>query len=111
MLELQELAKLEEISWRQRSKFLWIKAGDKNIKFFHKIANAYRRYNKLRTQKFGELVEDQEEIKGKSSLFTTICTWSMRSGAQPTTQIVPAYLKRTLSATMPFLCGRGRENH
>ena len=38
----------EEISWRQKSRMLCIKEGDNSTKFFHKMANSYRRYNHLR---------------------------------------------------------------
>ena len=35
----------EEISWRQKSRELWLKEGDNNIKFFHKMVNAHSRRN------------------------------------------------------------------
>ena len=36
---------LEEISWRQKSREVWLKKGEKNMRFFHKMINAHRRRN------------------------------------------------------------------
>ncbi|WMV33461.1 hypothetical protein MTR67_026846, partial [Solanum verrucosum] len=41
-MEYEELVKNEDISWRQKSRTLWLKEGDMNTKFFHKMANAHK---------------------------------------------------------------------
>ena len=38
---------MEETHWRQVSRELWLKEGDKNTGFFHRMANAHRRNNSL----------------------------------------------------------------
>ena len=42
-----KIAHMEEISCRQKSRCLWLKKGDRNTKFFHRMANAHRRGNQL----------------------------------------------------------------
>ena len=45
LLELDRLAHLEETSWRQKSRVVWLKEGDNNTNFFHKMVNSNRRRN------------------------------------------------------------------
>ncbi len=45
--ELKRSFLQEEISWRQKSRALWLQEGDKNTKFFYRIANSHRRYNSI----------------------------------------------------------------
>ena len=47
-VEIESLASLEEISWRQKSRALFLKEGDNNTRFFHKLANSHRRANTMR---------------------------------------------------------------
>lgn len=44
-MEYEEFTKNEEISWVSRTQ--WLKEGDKNIKFLHKIANGHKRDNSI----------------------------------------------------------------
>ena len=61
---LDKLILLDEISWRQKSRALWLKEGDKNSKFFHRLANSHRNTNSI-----GQLIiegvvsSNQDEIR------------------------------------------------
>ena len=62
--DIKHLASLEEISWRQKSKALFIKEGDNDTRFFHRLANSYRRTNQTRgVEVEGVLYEDDREVQ------------------------------------------------
>nr|XP_023926603.1 uncharacterized protein LOC112038023 [Quercus suber] len=46
--KIESLASLEKISWRQKSRALFLKEGDNNTRFFHMLANSHRRANTMR---------------------------------------------------------------
>lgn len=43
-----ELLQTEETIWRQRSRAIWSKEGDKNTKFFHGKASQRKKVNELK---------------------------------------------------------------
>ena len=45
--EIYTLLYHDELHWRQHSRFIWLKASDKNTKFFYQRASRLRRKNHL----------------------------------------------------------------
>ena len=43
--ELARVLHMEEISWRPKSRALWLREGDRNTKFFHRMANKHKKLN------------------------------------------------------------------
>ena len=62
---------MEETHWRQLSRELWLKEGDRNIGFFHRMANAHRMNNSLDRIKINGvwMTEDQEVREGIVNAF------------------------------------------
>ena len=61
--QIKNLLSLEEVSWRQKSRMLYIKEGDNNTKFFHKMANSRRRHNHICILEVdGVIYEDKSEM-------------------------------------------------
>ena len=58
--ELDNLALLEETSWRQKSRVFWLKEGNNNTKFFHKMANSNRRRNYMKTVEVDDIVHETD---------------------------------------------------
>ena len=79
--ELESVAHLEEVLWRQKSRILWLKEGGNNTKFFHKMANSHRRYNYMDKVEVDSFVfEEESEIREKlvdfyESLYQESETW------------------------------------
>ena len=55
---------LEETSWRQKSREIWLREGDKNTKYFHKMVNAKAMRNLLSKIRVNEVsLSSIDEIK------------------------------------------------
>nr|CAN68550.1 hypothetical protein VITISV_027787 [Vitis vinifera] len=55
---------LEETHWRQSSRELWLREGDKNTGFFHRMTNAHRRNNSMEKIKInGRWLEEEREVR------------------------------------------------
>ena len=62
--DFKRWALMEETSWRQKSKETWLKEGDRNTGFFHRMANAHRRRNYLKNISInGRKLDKEAEIK------------------------------------------------
>ena len=62
-IELEKASLLEEISWRQKSRVLYLKEGDSNTRFFHRMANSNRRNNCIENLMIdGALSSNQDSI-------------------------------------------------
>ena len=74
---------LEEVSWRQKSRELWLKEGDKNTSFFHRMANSHRRRNCIKKVRVnGNWVEDEDSIK-REVVASFQCSLSDPGGWRP----------------------------
>ena len=55
--DIEQLASLEETSWRQKFQALFVKEGDNNTQLFHRLANSHRKANQIkRTEVDGVLM-------------------------------------------------------
>ena len=68
---LDELLHREEMMWRQRSRALWLRKGDKNTKYFQRKATWRRKKNSISKLKDGDgnWVEDRAKLQEMTTNF------------------------------------------
>ena len=72
---------MEEVSWRHKSREIWLKEGDRNTGFFQKMANSHRRRNSIRSisingRRLVKEPEIKEDLVGAfQSLLSALNSW------------------------------------
>ena len=62
--DIAALVALEETFWRQKSRALYVKEGDNNTRFFHRLVNSHRIANHIRSIEVdGVLYEDGSAVQ------------------------------------------------
>lgn len=101
--EILDIIYKEEISWKQKSRLHWLKHGDTNTSFFHKVANGRKARNFISSLNInGSLVEGMTKYR---SIFSTRSKVSFQKSHQ-----LPLDLKmgRTYYLqTVRFMVGKG----
>ena len=60
----KEWVDLEEVSWRQKSREIWLKEGDRNTGFFHRMENLHRRRNSINSIRINGIhLVNEDEVK------------------------------------------------
>ena len=69
--ELEKLILREEIHWRQKVRVKWVKKGDRNSKFFHKVVNDRRdrKFIKVLENERGLVLNNSESITEEILLY------------------------------------------
>ncbi|RVX16492.1 hypothetical protein CK203_006036 [Vitis vinifera] len=87
---------MEEVHWRQLSRELWLREGDRNTGFFHRMANAHRRVNAMAKIKINgvRFTEEQDMREGIANAYQQLLSenpsWKADIGGLLLKQISPS---------------------
>ncbi|CAN0926052.1 hypothetical protein LINGRAHAP2_LOCUS35105 [Linum grandiflorum] len=96
---LDKLWKMEEISWKQKFRDSWLKAGDRNTRYFHRLANYNRRKNTL-----NNITVDRILRQGHTELATAVVAFYDNLFSE-TTNVRPFPKGLRFSTINPSLAG------
>ena len=76
LAEYHDIVTKEEIYWKQRSRLVWLKEGDKNTRFFHLSTMKHRAKTRIyKLMKDGRKISEEKDIlKEPVSFFTSLMT-------------------------------------
>ena len=102
--EINLLLKKEEKMWRQRSRSIWLKDGDRNTKYFHGCASQRRRRNNIKGVRHhnGNWQENEDQVarvflEYYRSLFTASDLRNIEETVAPIPQVVTPSMNDSLS--------------
>ncbi|XP_042980834.1 uncharacterized protein LOC122310767 [Carya illinoinensis] len=60
--DVESMILLEQVSWRQKSRALWLQEGDRSTRFSHRIANLHRKNNNIEMLKIDGVECRDEQV-------------------------------------------------
>ena len=61
--EFKRWALMEEMSWSHKYREIWLKEGDKNISFFHRMANSHKRHNHIKRMRINGVWSEESSLR------------------------------------------------